>query len=121
MIVSNASRGFFGDVDWGALVKSATSAGQDLITKELPNAAQAAVQKQVTKVVAPVVQQRATATASEAYSKGSVAALGAAGALLGVLVAGGGLGRRAIAGVLVGAAGAFVGFKFGLKLTSGYG
>jgi len=116
MLIGNSGLGF----DYGALWSSVKQAGADLITKELPAAAQTAVEKQVSKVATPIVQQQAQKTAATAYSKGSVAAFAAGGALLGAVIAGGTWKRRAVGGVVLGAAGAFVGFKFGLQLASAY-
>lgn len=106
--------------DVGSLWSSISTAGKDLISKEIPAAVQAAVTKQASAVATPLAQQAAQQKAQQAYSKGSVALFAVGGLALGAILAGGGWQRRAIGGAVLGSVGAFVGFKFGLQLASAY-
>lgn len=113
-------------IDWSNLVKSAASAGEDLITKDLPNALEKTVTSKVQTVATPVVQSLVQKKAINVVSKGQVAlwagTAGGAGVLIGALMAGGSWKRRAagggILGVLLAGAGAFASFKIGLLRDS---
>lgn len=107
--------------DFTSLYNQTKQAGTELI-KELPGqlktTATNALTAKVGQVATPVAQQIATEKTQRAVSKGNVALYSAGGVALGALVAGGGMGRRAIGGLAVGLAASLVAFKMGLLYDS---
>jgi hypothetical protein len=122
MIMSGVNLG----IDLGNLVKSAESAGESLVTQDLPNALTKTVTSKVQSVATPVVQQLVQQKASNVVSQGQMAlwagTAGGAGVLIGALMAGGSWKRRAVGGGILGAilagAGAFASFKIGMLKSS---
>jgi hypothetical protein len=105
-------------IDYGALWTAAKQGAVDLVTKDLPAAAQKAVVAKAQSVAQPVVQQVVQAKAERAVSKGNVALFALGGVAIGALIAGGSWKRRAVGGGVVGALGALAGFKIGLLTDS---
>ena len=109
-------------IDWGALYQSAKTGGMDLLTKDLPAAAERAVVAKTQSIITPVATQLAVEKANKAVNKGKVALItgigGGVGLLMGALIAGGSWKRRAVGGVVAGSvlagAGALASFKIGL-------
>lgn len=107
--------------DFSSLWQQAKAAGTELY-RELPGqlktTAKNAITEKVGKVATPVAQQIATEKTQRAVSKGNVVMYSAGGIALGALVAGGGVGRRALGGLAVGLAASLVAFKMGLLYDS---
>lgn len=103
--------------DFSNLFQQTKRAGVELI-KELPGqlktTATNALTAKVGQVATPVAQQIAAEKTQRAVSKGNVALYSAGGVALGALVAGGGVGRRALGGLAVGLAASLIAFKMGL-------
>jgi hypothetical protein len=104
-------------LDLTSIWKDIKTASTELV-KQLPGEAKKLVERKVTEkvgqVVTPIAQKIATEKTQRVISKGNVAMYALGGTALGALVAGGGVGRRTVGGLVIGAAGTIVAFKMGL-------
>ena len=114
MIYASAGFGAVDMSDLSKLWEQTKKAGTELVTKDLPRALQETLEKKAAGVAQPYVEAAIQKKAAAVYNKGNIALLAGIGAAAGLLVAGGGAGRKVLAMTVGGVLGGLAGLKIGL-------